>query len=112
MALPRFTLVRVTFPFTDRAAQKRRPALVLSPPAFQEGSAHVLLAMVTTARHSSWPLDWAIQDVDAAGLAVPCIVRFKLFSLDERLILGELGILSRIDRAGVLGRLQQLIPLD
>ncbi|MFM7464001.1 MAG: type II toxin-antitoxin system PemK/MazF family toxin [Cyanobium sp.] len=42
--------------------QRRRPALVISSPSFQRGSAHVLLAMITTAKRSSWPLDWPIQD--------------------------------------------------
>ena len=34
---PTYGLVRVPFPFTDRQAQKRRPALVLSLPDFRPG---------------------------------------------------------------------------
>lgn len=105
-----FAVVRVPFPFTDRAVQRRRPALVLSGPSFQRGSAHVLLAMITTARRSSWPLDWPIQDLASAGLKEACCVRLKLFSLDERLILGQLGQLAAIDRTGVRANLQRLIP--
>jgi mRNA interferase MazF len=102
-------VVRVPFPFTDRAVQRRRPALVLSDPEFQRGSAHVLLAMITTARSSSWPLDWPIQDLAPSGLREPCRVRLKLFTLDERLILGQLGLLAAIDRSGVQANLGQLI---
>ena len=105
-----FAVVRVPFPFTDLAVQRRRPAVVLSDPEFQRGSAHVLLAMITTARRSCWPLDWPIQDVAAAGLNQACCVRFKLFSLDERLVLGQLGELAAIDRSGVRTNLQRLIP--
>ena len=108
---PCFSLVRVPFPFTDRAAQKRRPALVLSEPEFQKCSGHLVLAMVTTARHSSWPLDWMIQELEGTGLPKDCLVRLKLFSLDERLVLGRLGVLSAVDRAGVADHLQQLLPL-
>ena len=107
---PRFLLVRVPFPFTDRAVQKRRPALVLSAPEFQQRSGHLLLAMVTTARYSSWPLDWPIQDLRGTGLPKDCLVRMKLFSLDERLILSRLGELSRVDRAGVADHLRHLLP--
>lgn len=107
-----FAVVRVPFPFTDRAVQRRRPAVVLSDPEFQRGSAHLLLAMITTARRSSWPLDWPIQDVAAAGLNQACCVRFKLFSLDERLVLGQLGQLAAIDRRGVRANLQRVLARE
>ncbi len=109
-SLEPFAVVRVPFPFTDRAVQRRRPAVVLSSPAFQRGSAHVLLAMITTARGSGWPLDWPIQDLVSAGLRQACVVRLKLFSLDERLILGRLGGLAASDRSGVRANLQRLLP--
>ena len=100
-AFPPFALVRVPFPFTERQANKRRPALVLSKPAFQEQSGHLLLAMVTSARNSQWPTDWQIKDLQAAGLPQPCVVRFKLFTLDQSLLIGSLGALSEADRRGV-----------
>ena len=86
--------------------------MVLSDPDFQGGSAHVLLALITTARRSSWPLDWPIQDFAAAGLKQACCVRFNLFSLDERLILGQLGQLAAIDRIGVRVNLQRLLARE
>jgi len=108
---PCFSLVRVPFPFTDRATHKRRPALVLSEPEFQKCSGHLVLAMVTTAQQSSWPLDWPIQELEGTGLPKDCLVRLKLFSLDDRLILGRIGELSVADRAGVAHHLRQLLPL-
>jgi mRNA interferase MazF len=105
-----FAVVRVPFPFSDRQASKRRPALVLSEPAFQQRSGHLLLAMVTSARQSAWPLDWPIDNLTAAGLKQPCLVRLKLFTLDERLVLGTLGLLAAQDRAGVTASLHALLP--
>ena len=110
-SLAPFALVRVPFPFSDRNAQKRRPALVLSRTDFQQRSGHLLLAMVTSANQSNWPLDWLIQDHEAAGLRQPCLVRMKLFTLDERLLLGELGQLAESDRLGVGLKLQSLLPV-
>jgi mRNA interferase MazF len=104
-----FAVVRVPFPFTDSAVQQRRPALVISAPPFQQGSAHVLLAMITTARRSNWHLDWPIQDLTSTGLRQACSVRLKLFTLDERLILGHLGQLTGNDRIGVHENLRRLI---
>ena len=104
-----FDLVRVPFPLTDRQASKRRPALVLSTVGFQSDSEHLHLAMVTSATHSHWSSDWPIEDLKRAGLSIPCVVRFKLFTLDQRLVFGSLGSLSSDDRRGVQDRLAQVI---
>lgn len=72
-------VVAVPFPFTDRPAVKRRPALVVSSAAFNQAHAQSILAMITSAR-STWPSDVALRDWRQAGLHVPCPVRLKLFS--------------------------------
>jgi mRNA interferase MazF len=105
----RFSVIRVPFPFTDQQSQKRRPAVVLSTPEFQRSSGHLLLAMVTSAAQSAWPLDWPIQDLAGAGLKHPCIIRAKLFTLDERLGQGELGQLSPTDQQGLCRQLAALL---
>jgi len=51
-----------------------------------------------------------IEDLEAAGLPQPCVVRLKLFTLDERLVLDTLGALAEADRTGVTGRLNKLHP--
>ena len=104
-----FDLVRVPFPFTDRQTSKRRSALVLSTLGFQNDSEHLHLAMVTSATHSHWSSDWPIEDLKTAGLPIPCVVRFKLFTLDQRLVFGSLGSLATVDRQGVQDRLPQVI---
>ena len=109
---PTFSLVRVPFHFTDRTTAKRRPALVVSAPHVQINSRHLVLAMVTSATNSSWPHDWAIQELEVTGLPKPCMVRLKLFRLDERLILNGLGALANSDRNGVAACLRQLLPLQ
>src|ERR1039458_2924124 len=83
-------VVVVPFPFTDSPASKRRPALVLSSQAFNHGSGHSLMAQITKAKQSSWPGDFRIQNVEA-GLPEQCIVRMKLFTIDNRLIQKRTG---------------------
>ena len=110
MTFDRFDVVRVPFPFTDRQAHKNRPALVLShAAAFNAPAGHSVMAMVTSAKHSVWPLDVPIADLVAAGLPAPSIVRFKLFTLDHRLVRGRLGQLSRSDQAKVSEALARLL---
>jgi len=106
----RFTVVRVPFPFTDRQASKNRPALVLSDAmAFNTPVGHSVMAMITSQANASWPLDCPLADLAAAGLPAPSKVRFKLFTLDHRLVRGELGHLSAADQQLVRRALMQLL---
>ena len=93
-------VVVVPFPFTEKAGAKRRPALVLSTKAFNENG-HTPLAMITTKSHLPWPGDTNIEELSLAGLHTPCIVRLKVFTLDNRLIIRRSGRLSQKDRKNV-----------
>ena len=98
MSFDRFAVVRVPFPFTDRHATKNRPALVLSDPvAFNISAGHSVMAMITSQANPPWSLDCPLTDLAAAGLPAPSKVRFKLFTLDHRLVRGALGKLSSAD---------------
>jgi len=106
-----FDVVRVPFPFTDRQAEKNRPALVISDgAAFNRPAGHSVMAMITSAGHSPWPLDVAIDDLENAGLPAPSIVRLKLFTLDHRLVRGRLGRLVAKDQAKMQKVLRRLLP--
>ncbi len=99
-------VVVVPFPFSERPGGKRRPALVLSRATFQ-ASGHAVLSMITTRGHRPWPGDTEIADLDAAGLERPCMVRFKLFTLDVRSILRRAGSLAHRDRERVRAALRK-----
>ena len=105
-----YDVVVVPFPFTDRAASKRRPALVLSDrSAFNAGVGHVVLAMITSASHSDWPLDVPLADLRAAGLTAASVVRMKSVTLDERLILRKAGSLAAADRKAIGTAIRKLL---
>lgn len=106
-----FDVVVVPFPFTDSSRSKRRPAVILSSDeAFNRPAGHSVMAMVTSARHTPWPLDVPILDQAAAGLPAPSVVRMKLFTLDHRFIAGRAGTLSKRDRAALTFSLSRLFP--
>lgn len=110
MTFERFAVVRVPFPFTDRDAAKNRPALVLSAAdTFNTTAGHSVMAMITSEANAPWPLDCPITDLATAGLPAPSKVRFKLFTLDHRLVRGQLGALSASDRECVRLALQKLL---
>lgn len=98
LALSALDVVVVPFPFTDREATKRRPALVVSQVAFNQPSAHSVLAMITSAEQFPWVGDCPINDLASAGLTTACLVRLKLFTLDHRLIIRKAGVLAPGDQ--------------
>lgn len=107
----RFDVVAVPFPFSDRPAVKRRPALVVSSAAFNQAHTQSILAMITSAP-GRWPSDVALHEWRKAGLHVPCRVRLKLFTLDDALILRKLGRLSKRDGEAVADALVRSLALD
>lgn len=104
-------VVVVPFPFTDRRASKRRPALVVSSAPFNDAHDQAILSMITTAA-GEWPSDVAVRNWREAGLNAPCKVRFKLFTLDHTLILRRIGALSQQDGAAVKDALRRFLMVD
>lgn len=100
MTFEALDVVVVPFPFTDRVAAKRRPALVVSSASFNRTHEQSILAMITSTG-GDWPSDVPIDDWREAGLNIFCKVRFKLFTLDDALIVRKLGTLSRQDGEAV-----------
>ncbi len=101
-------VVVVPFPFTEQAGTKRRPAVVLSKKKFNDHG-HTLLLMITTQGHQPWPGDTEITQFQVSGLSRICVVRLKAFTLDNRLILKQLGALSTRDRRVVTQHVQQYL---
>jgi len=109
MAFEQWQVVVVPFPFTDRPVRRRRPALVVSrPQALGNSIGHSVLAMITSAGRSRWPLDVPVSDLARAGLPAPSVVRMKLFTLDDRLVERSIGRLAQADARPVAGALARL----
>jgi mRNA interferase MazF len=110
MSFDQWTVVVVPFPFTDRDTHKRRPALVLSNRGeFGAQAGHSVMAMITSATHARWPLDVVLTDRETAGLPAPSLVRMKLFTLDDRLVLKQVGVLGPGDRETTRKALDRLL---
>ena len=66
--------------------------------------------MITSAR-GDWPSDVTIGGWREAGLSVPCKVRFKLFTLDDDLIVRKVGTLVERDSAAVSEALGRVLAI-
>jgi len=69
-----FDIVVVPFPYADRLAEKRRPALVISGPKLAPFGL-IWVAMITSADNAPWSCDVVIDELKLAGLPAPSVVR-------------------------------------
>lgn len=92
MTCDAWSVVVVPFPFSESAEAKQRPAVVLSTRTFNRSGLSIL-AMITSARHSRIAGDIPIKG-GTAGLSKDCVIRMKLFTLDNRLIERKIGELA------------------
>jgi len=85
----------------EGVSAKRRPALVVSNPNFENSTGLVWVAMITTPDHEHRFGDIPIGDQEAAGLPAASVIRAsKLATLAVGKIKRRLGTLSESDRAG------------
>lgn len=105
----KWEVVVVPFPFADIAKAKHRPALVISQEAFNKANDHSILAMITTASQTKWASDTHITDLESCGLKTASVIRLKLFTLDNRLIVKKIGKLSNPDSKKLATALESAI---
>jgi mRNA interferase MazF len=78
-------VIRVPFPYTDRATRQLRPALVVSNGGLGEDGHLLWVAMITSAENRAWPEDvpfgatYADAGLPALSLIRPC----KLAAIDS-----------------------------
>jgi mRNA interferase MazF len=88
-------VVRVPFPYTDRATRQWRPALVIAAGSLEDDHNLLWLVMITSAENRGWPGDVPVSDLRSAGLPAPSMVRTaKIATIDARdaQLLGKLNV--------------------
>ena len=98
MIFDRDDVVVVPFPFDDMLVRKRRPVVVLSGKTFNAANGQTVVAMITTAKETDWPSDLAIQELGEAGLKQHCVIRMRLLTIPNGLIVRQIGVLAGVDR--------------
>jgi mRNA interferase MazF len=68
-------VIKVPFPYTDRATRQSRPALVVSIGSIEENHRLLWVAMITSAENRGWPGDVTVNDLEQAGLPAPSVIR-------------------------------------
>jgi mRNA interferase MazF len=99
LTVPPFSIVVVPFPYSDRLAEKRRPALVISHADMPDILGRIWVAMITSTPGIMLG-DAAIADYADAGLPVASTLRAsKIATLDAARVIRVLGHLTARDVA-------------
>ena len=103
-------VVVVPFPYTDRLAEKRRPALVVSGPALARYQL-LWVVMITSAENRAWACDVAIGDLGRAGLPAPSVVRTaKIACIEPGRVLRRAGRLDDETARAVARQVRGFLP--
>ena len=112
MICDQFDVVVVPFPFSDLPKSKKRKALVISNKKFNQANKNSILLMITSAVKSDWLFDVKVSDLGAAGLNKDCVVRMKLFTLDNGLLMEKCGSLVSKDSTQVINAFKKTCSFD
>lgn len=103
-------IVLVPFPFTSQTASKKRPAVVVSSRAYNAAKPDVVLMAVTSQLRANAILGevW-VQDWKAAGLLKPSAIKPVFATLEQTLVIRQLGALVAADREALRQAIAQTL---
>jgi mRNA interferase MazF len=110
-AYSRGDVVLVGFVFADESGQKRRPAVVVSSPAYQRGRREVVIAAITSNVKRRLLGDHLVADWRAAGLLFPSVVTAILRTVKQTMIDRKLGSMAKTDLQAVDRELRRCLAL-
>jgi mRNA interferase MazF len=108
-AFAAWDVVVVPFPYADRLAERRRPALVISSRRLLPFGL-LWVAMITSAENEPWSCDIPITNLRRAGLPAPSVVRpAKIACIEPTRVLRRAGTLDKATAANVAERMRSYL---
>lgn len=102
-------IIKVPFPYVEKAANSYRPALVVSSGELQEIHGLLWVLMITSARNRGWIGDVEIKDLARAGLPVASVVRCAKIATIEAVRATPIGSLDPAQWTWVCSVLEQTL---
>jgi mRNA interferase MazF len=103
-------VILVPFPFTNQATSKKRPAVVISSPAYHNNRPDLLIMAITSQAHTAPDFaTFPVVDWQAAGLLKPSFVKPVLTTLEQALVIRRMGSLSPRDQQSLRQTLTQIL---
>lgn len=91
-------VVLVPFPFTDQSSSKKRPAVVVSSPAYNAERPDVIIMAITSQVRPENRFDLPLQNWQQANLLKPSVVKPVIATIEQGLVIRPLGRLSEKDQ--------------
>lgn len=108
MAFSQGEVLILPFPYSDRLAEKRRPAVVVSKPSLEKSHGVLWVAMITSDRGGRRADDTPISDLKRAGLPAASLVRpVKLATIEPTRVVRTAGALAKSDLTQVLATISK-----
>jgi mRNA interferase MazF len=104
------TVILVPFPFTNQNAFKKRPAVIVSNLAYNTARPDLVLMAITSqlravrALGEVWITQW-----QRAGLLKPSAVKPVFATIEQRLLIRQLGILQTGDQVSLRTAIDEVI---
>ena len=105
MSFSRSEVVLLPIPFTDLTSRKVRPAVVIGH------SSHAGDLFVVPISSVLQNVDLVLQDWRAAGLNVPCGIKSQIATIEDRLVVKSVGLLSTPDSVAIEKQLRTWLQL-
>lgn len=91
-------IILVPFPFTDQTTLKKRPAVVVSSNEYNNGRQDLIIMAITSRLHQVERLgEKLVIDWQGAGLLKPSVFKPILATIENSLVLKQLGSLQNED---------------
>lgn len=105
-------VIKVPFPYTDRATRQSRPALTVSVGSLEDARGLLWVVMITSAENRGWLGDVSIGDLAKAGLPVPSVIRTAKIATIEASDATRLGKIPAALFGKVAKQLARTLGLD
>lgn len=101
-------IVLVPFPFTDQSATKKRPAVIISSPAYNaERPDLIIMAVTSQLRPTNGIGEVVVNQWREAGLLRPSAIKPVITTIEKKLVIKSMGKLSAEDQRA----LQQAVAM-
>jgi len=92
-------IILVPFPFTDQTTTKKRPAVVVSSGEYNDDRPDLIIMAITSRLHQVDKLgEKLVSDWQGAGLIKPSVFKPILATIENSLVIKQLGRLKNEDR--------------
>jgi len=111
-AYKRSDIILVPFPFSNQSTTKKRPAVIISSDNYNNVSSDVIIMAITSqVQHIHDIGERKLKDWKAEGLLKPSAIKSAVSTLEQKLIIRKLGVLSADDINAMDSALKELLRL-